>query len=432
MLFCIVQGTCFVKETHRRKMSGSVLTFPFRRMVTTTLTLLCSLLPACSKTGSIPKTDLDFNETSERLLRNSENRIAKLHVKDENVMQNKNSISGDILSDIRPLGFFWETKNPFLFCVHHLDHYPQGNDNFEPAASLLSGRDLGQDFMLKDGFRMYHGEKIPGFPAHPHRGFETVTVVLNGFVDHSDSHGEAGRYGNGDVQWMTAGSGLQHSEMFPLLNNDKPNTLDLFQIWINLPKAKKFCAPHFAMLWADKIPVCTVKDANERATNIRVIAGRINDVTAPDPAPDSWAADEANDVGIWLITMESGAVWNMPAASKNVLRTLYFYQGKDLRIGGASLAADHSAMVNAERDIPIENGRDIAHLLLLQGKPIEEPVVQHGPFVMNTGEEIRQAFSDYHKTQFGGWPWPRYDNVHPREKGRFAHFKDGREEFPTR
>ena len=132
----------------------------------------------------------------------------------------------------KQLGFTWETSDPFLFCVHHLDMYPRGNEQFGPAAPL-TGRDIGQDFSPRDGWRMYHGETVPGFPAHPHRGFETVTVVLDGFVDHSDSHGAAGRYGNGDVQWMTAGSGLQHAEMFPLINQDRPNRMELFQIWLN-------------------------------------------------------------------------------------------------------------------------------------------------------------------------------------------------------
>src|SRR5690554_248133 len=151
-----------------------------------------------------------------------------------------------MISNIKPLQFTWETKDPFLFCVHHLDHYPPGNERMGPAASL-EGRQLGQDFTGKDGWRMYHGKTVPGFPAHPHRGFETVTVVLNGFIDHSDSAGAAARYGNGDVQWMSAGQGLQHSEMFPLLNSDKDNTLELFQIWLNLPGDKKYSAPHFVM-----------------------------------------------------------------------------------------------------------------------------------------------------------------------------------------
>src|SRR5687767_10432503 len=136
------------------------------------------------------------------------------------------------------LGFPWQTADPFLFCVHHDDAYPVGDENLGPAASL-AGRDLGQDFEGKDGWRMYHGQTVPGFPAHPHRGFETVTVVRRGFIDHADSLGAAARYGAGDVQWLTTGKGVVHSEMFPLLERDRENPLELFQIWLNLPRVTK-------------------------------------------------------------------------------------------------------------------------------------------------------------------------------------------------
>jgi len=333
-----------------------------------------------------------------------------------------------IITNIKPLGFTWETGNPFLFCVHHLDHYPKGNDNFGPAASL-AGRNLGQDFTIKDGWRMYHGETIPGFPAHPHRGFETVTVVLEGFVDHSDSHGAAGRYGNGDVQWMTAGSGLQHSEMFPLLNKGKDNPLELFQIWLNLPKADKFVKPHFKMLWAEDIPVINEKDENGKTTQVTIIAGKLGNTAAVAPAPDSWAAKAENEVGIWIIKMEAGAQWTIPAASPEINRSLYFYRGSEIQVAGINVQSYHSAELLAEEPVALDNGNEEAFLLLLQGKPINEPVVQHGPFVMNTNAEIQQAFYDYRKTQFGGWPWDRSDNVHPRERGRFARYDDGREEI---
>ena len=236
-----------------------------------------------------------------------------------------------LITNIRPLGFTWETSDPFLFCVHHLDHYPAGTDQLGPDASL-EGRNLGQDFTKKDGWRMYHGSRVPGFPSHPHRGFETVTVVLEGKVDHSDSHGAAGRYGNGDVQWMTAGAGLQHAEMFPLLDKENPNPLELFQIWLNLPKAKKFSKPHYDMLWAEDIPVYTEKDGNGRKTEATVIAGSIGEVRAPAPAPDSWAADPGNEVGIWLLKMEARASWTIPPASFEVNRTLYFYKGSGINM----------------------------------------------------------------------------------------------------
>jgi len=332
-----------------------------------------------------------------------------------------------LIINIKPMGFNWETSDPFLFCVHHLDAYPAGNEQLGPKAPL-EGRNLGQDFALKDGWRMYHGEAVPGFPSHPHRGFETVTVVLEGFVDHSDSHGAAGRYGQGDVQWMTAGAGLQHAEMFPLLNQDSPNPLELFQIWLNLPSERKFAEPHYKMLWAEDIPVYKEKDQQGNNVELTVIAGSIGDVTAPAPAPDSWAADPDHEVGIWLIKMEAGAKWELPAASPEIFRTLYFYRGEGIHAAGIDIKPYHSVELLAEEPVILENGDDEAFLLLLQGKPIQEPVVQHGPFVMNETAEIHQAFADYRKTQFGGWPWPVYDPVHSRDKGRYARYSDGQEE----
>lgn len=333
----------------------------------------------------------------------------------------------NIVSNIKPLGFTWQTNNPFLFCVHHLDNYPPGNDQLGPNASL-KGRKLGEDFTLKDGWRMYHGETIPGFPSHPHRGFETVTVVLQGFVDHSDSHGAAGRYGNGDVQWMTAGSGLQHSEMFPLLSKTENNPCELFQIWLNLPKANKYCEPHFKMLWKEEIPIIKELDENGKLIEVRIIAGRIGEVKAPAPAPDSWAAEENNEIAIWLVKMEANSKWNIPMASKGIYRSLYFYKGSSLIIEDIKISQYHSADVLPDQSVLVKNGEEDSYLLLLQGKPIDEPVVQYGPFVMNSTEEIQQAFDDFRKTQFGGWPWPTNDNVHPATQGRFAKYSDGRQE----
>lgn len=333
--------------------------------------------------------------------------------------------------DIRPLGFTWKTVDPFLFCVHHKDNYPTGNADLGPVASL-EGRMLGNDFTLKDGWRMYHGRKVPGFPEHPHRGFETITVVLSGFVDHSDSYGAAGRYGNGDVQWMTAGTGLQHAEMFPLLHKDRDNPLELFQIWLNLPAEKKFADPHYKMLWAEDIPVIKQTDKTGRTSTIRLIAGALGDKAAPSPAPDSWAADADNKVAVWLVTLEPNAELSLPPENADVRRSIYFYEGDELSLCGLKLKHYHSAETAAERELIIKNGATPSKFLLLQGKPIAEPVVQHGPFVMNTATEIQDAFRDYRRTQFGGWPWENPDHVHEPDKGRFATYKDGRTEHPDR
>jgi redox-sensitive bicupin YhaK (pirin superfamily) len=321
----------------------------------------------------------------------------------------------------------WPVNNPFLFCAHHLDNYPAGNENMEPIASL-KGRNIGEDFDSQNAWRMYHGETVPGFPVHPHRGFETVTIVKTGFIDHSDSHGQAGRYSSGDVQWMTAGSGLQHSEMFPLLNKDKENPLELFQVWLNLPKAKKFVNPHFKMLWTEDIPKYKIKDENGKWIEVTLIAGRLGDVVPLPPAPDSWAVDSENEVAIWTIKMEAGAEWILPKASTNANRSLFFHKGNSISIDETVIDSYKSIELIANHDLKINNGNTESSLLLLQGKPINEPVVQYGPFVMNTQDEIRQAMNDYQKTQFGGWPWPRRDQVHPRMRGRFAKYFDGTEE----
>lgn len=336
-------------------------------------------------------------------------------------------MSSETVFNIRPLGFMWEVNDPFLFCAHHLDRYPRGNAEMGPDASL-KGRNIGQDFTVKDGWRMYHGKTIPGFPVHPHRGFETVTIVLEGMVDHSDSHGQAGRYGGGDVQWMTAGAGLQHCEMFPLLKQDEENPAELFQVWLNLPKARKLAEPHFKMLWNEEIPVYKVTDPDGRLVEVKVIAGNIDGVQALAPAPDSWAADQANQVAIWIIRMEPGAQWTLPVASAEAKRCLYFYRGKSLVANEVSIAAEHSFEVNPEMSLKITNSNSEGFLFLLQGKPINEPVVSYGPFVMNTEAEIRQAINDYRSTEFGGWPWKRPDVVHDRQSGRFAMYSDGRTE----
>ena len=327
------------------------------------------------------------------------------------------------------LGFQWNTNNPFLFCAHHKDLYPRGNGAMGPVTSL-EGRILGNDFTLKDGWRMYHGLKVPGFPQHPHRGFETITIVLEGLVDHADSMGAAGRYGDGDVQWMTAGAGMQHCEMFPLLHEDRENPLELFQIWLNLPARDKFVKPHYKMLWKELIPKLTSADSDGKSTEVTIVAGSIGDLKAVPPAPDSWAARAENEVAIWLIKMEAGAKWDIPTASNDAQRSIYFHKGSEILVSGQKVSSYKAVGLHADQEVMIENGQDESHILLLQGRPINERTVQHGPFVMNTGEEIRQAMEDYRRTEFGGWPWPRPDQVHDPEKGRFAKYADGEEENP--
>jgi quercetin 2,3-dioxygenase len=334
--------------------------------------------------------------------------------------------SSPVLS-VGRLGFPWETSDPFLFCVHHDDAYPKGNERMGPDASL-AGRSIGQDFEGKDGWRMYHGDVVPGFPRHPHRGFETVTIVRNGFIDHADSLGATARFGRGDVQWLTAGQGIVHSEMFPLRERAAANPVELFQIWLNLPAADKFAPPHFTMLWRDAVPVHTTRDAQGRATEVTVAAGTYAGVRAPAPPPHSWAARNDTDVAIWTIRMAPHAQFTLPRAAAGTNRSLYFFRGVELVVAGRRLDAQARIVLDPAADVALEAGDDGAELLLLQGRPIGEPVVQYGPFVMNTRAEIEQAMHDYQRTQFGAWPWPSDGPVHERERGRFARHADGRVE----
>ena len=327
------------------------------------------------------------------------------------------------IKKIRALGFQWETQDPFLFCVHHKDEYPQGNGEMGPLASL-DGRNLGQDFTIKDGWRMYHGEKVPGFPGHPHRGFETLTAVTTGMIDHADSAGGAGRYGDGDLQWMTAGRGLMHSEMFPLLNETGTNPLEFFQIWLNLPKSKKMADPDYKMFWSEDRCVFECSDG----IHVEVLVGELFGKNSPTPPKDSWAFDKKNHVGVHTLQMSANTKLTLPATEQGINRSIYFYDGVNLQIDGEEIPSYHAVDVASDHDILIENGGGVSKLLILQGRPINEPVVQHGPFVMNSRQEIQEAFEDYQKDHFGGWPWSRYDQVHDKNTGRFARYADGSEE----
>lgn len=326
-----------------------------------------------------------------------------------------------------PLGTQWPTIDPFLFCAHHLDRYPAGDGDLGPAASL-AGRDLGQDFAGVDGWNMYHGSHVPGFPQHPHRGFETVTVVRQGLIDHSDSLGATARFGRGDAQWLTAGSGVVHSEMFPLVDEQGPNPLHLFQIWLNLPAADKLVEPYFTMLWAEDIPKVEHLDAEGRATTITVYAGALGGARPLPPPPNSWAARPEADLAIWHVELAPGARWALPpAAGADTIRTLYVFAG-GVAAGGHPLASDTGAVVRCDREVELVGGDEGGELLVLQGRPIGEPVARYGPFVMTTEDEIRQAFADYQRTGFGGWPWADDAPHHGSDRGRFARHADGRVE----
>lgn len=221
---------------------------------------------------------------------------------------------------------------------------------------------------------------------------------------------------------MTAGGGVCHSEMFPLVDVDAPNPTRFFQIWLNLPRKSKMARPAFVMHWAEEIPRWHSEDGKARAT---VWAGSMFGLSALRPTPESWAAEPANDVGLFHVQLDEGGALELPACAGGSAtnRVLYLIEGRGAEIAGRAVPREEVVAfvkVRGDAAVPVRAHDGPAELLVLQAKPIGEPVVQHGPFVMNTREEIAEAFSDYRRTQFGGWPWPRDDMVFPRRDGRFA------------
>jgi len=326
---------------------------------------------------------------------------------------------------LMPLGLHWPTLDPFLFCAHHDDAYPAGNEQLAPAVPI-DDRELGMDFSGTEGWSMYHGMLVPGFPQHPHRGFETVTFVRQGLIDHADSLGAAARFGRGDVQWLTAGRGVVHAEMFPLLEQDRPNPLELFQIWLNLPASHKLVDPYFSMFWAEDIPRVSL-DGGE----LTVIAGRYDGVTPPKPPPDSWASDPTSDLAIWHLRLDAGATCELPAAVAGTNRVLYVFEADTVDVAGTSVGNDTGVVVDPDVALTVTAGTAEVEILVLQGRPIGEPVAQYGPFVMNTRAEIQQAVVDYQRTGFGGWPWPEDAPTHGSANRRFARHAGGEVEEPA-
>ena len=176
-------------------------------------------------------------------------------------------------------------------------------------------------------------------------------------------------------------------------------------------------------------------EASGRTTEVVCIAGRLAAAGVdPLPAPpDSWASEPDADLAIWTIRMAPGARWTLPAAAgEGTRRMLYFFKGSSVRVA-ASPVTNHAAIeLRAAAEVELLNTGDaVAEFLVLQGRPIGEPVVQHGPFVMNTPAEIAETFADFRRTQFGGWPWKDNAPVHGSDPARFARHGDGREERPV-
>lgn len=225
-----------------------------------------------------------------------------------------------------------------------------------------------------------------GFPDHPHRGFETVTMLLDGEFEHKDSHGNRGRLRPGDVQWMTAGAGVVHSEMPSSDLRSQGGRLHGFQLWVNLPKADKMMPPRYQEIPSSKIP-----EAKVPGGTIRVVAGAFGGVSA--------AIDTRTPIQYLHATLEAGATVPFPVPEGHE-GFAYVYEGS-ARIDGKTVPAHQLAVLSGSGDLPVTAGDRGAQLLVVTGVPLREPVFQYGPFVMTTREEIVQAVEDFRSGKFG-------------------------------
>ncbi|CAJ1334134.1 unnamed protein product [Effrenium voratum] len=285
--------------------------------------------------------------------------------------------------NVEAMRFPFECESPFLFAVYHLDRYPAGTKEMAPDPRARRSK---------------------------------------------DSLGNAGRFGGGDVQWMTAGKGINHSEMFPLLNQEGENVLELFQIWINLPKRSKMVEPSFKMFWSEDLPAVHQADGTE----VALIAGQLPGFNAPPaPPPDSYATDPASEVLVLTLKIPAQGSWTLPAHTgsvKGLSRNAYIHTGKVSRVSGQTITGQKRLKLQPDVETEFAAEGEPIEVLVLQGRDIGEPTVQHGPFVGNSKEDIAKAFRDYQADGFGGWPWPSDALAHPRDRPRFAHFADGRVE----
>ena len=264
------------------------------------------------------------------------------------------------LSTVRPLpGPDVDQIDPFLFLNHHGPQtYPTRN----------------------------HG--LP-FGPHPHRGFETVTFILEGELAHLDSGGGESIIRAGGVQWMTAGRGLVHAEVSPESFKQRGGPLEILQLWVNLPARLKMIEPRYIGVQRDDIPAIAVDDG--KAT-VHLVSGTWGDQRGP--------IDSLTDIHMTFIEMKAGAHLTAPVArSRNIF--LYIVRG-DVTVGGEDASAFH--LIELENDSDLADITAVSDAVILFGhaEPFGEPVVAHGPFVMNTGEEIRQAMMDYQAGKFGG------------------------------
>ena len=272
-----------------------------------------------------------------------------------------------------------------------ITHRIRGIDTADGAGVKLKriigqpGLDMLDPFLLLDEFRSDDaGDYIAGFPEHPHRGFETVTYMLAGRMQHRDNHGNSGDLTPGSVQWMTAGRGILHSEM-PQQEN---GLMWGFQLWVNLPAKDKMIAPRYQDIGAERIPVVHPRDGVE----VRIIAGELAGVTGP--------VQGISIEPVYLdISLHPGAelTVNLPAEHHAFA---YLFAGSSVLVASQALLHGELGVLGTGERVQLTGGEQPSRLLLVAGRPLNETVARYGPFVMNSPEQIHQAMADFRAGKF--------------------------------
>ncbi|WP_339670885.1 pirin family protein [Dasania marina] len=263
----------------------------------------------------------------------------------------------------------------------------------------LAGRDLNRamdPFLMIDEIRSEDGaDYIGGFPSHPHRGFETITYMKQGLMRHKDHMGNEGLLAAGDVQWMTAARGVIHSEM----PEQSEGLLHGFQLWLNLPAAEKMLPAAYADYASEQLPVFELGDGSA----IKVIAGtyspfsgdqrsagpEVNAKSVTSPIPQG-----TTEALYWDLQLAPGAQWQAAIPAGHNL-AVYVYEGSTVEVEGMALATRQLGLYGDGEGLQLQAGSQGLSALVVAGKPLKEPIAQHGPFVMNSTEEIEQAIADY-------------------------------------
>jgi redox-sensitive bicupin YhaK (pirin superfamily) len=276
--------------------------------------------------------------------------------------------------------------------VRHVARTVQGMPTSDGAGVRML-RVIGQPqlqnldpFLMLDAFGSETpGDYIAGFPDHPHRGFETVTYMLAGRMRHKDNKGNAGDLGPGSVQWMTAGRGIVHSEM-PLQESGR---MAGFQLWVNLPAADKMCAPRYQDIPAHDVPVVT----DSGGATVRVLAGRVDSATGPVRAV-------ATDPTYLDVLLPAGSRFTHAIPAGHTAFAYVFEGEVGFGEPATPIGKNRLAVLAAGTRVLASAGAAPGRFILVAGRPLNEPIVQYGPFVMNTHDEIRQAISDFQAGRF--------------------------------